>query len=181
MFVFDCPDTWRYPTYQAYVGDFYTSFFLNQQHFGRILRTLAPAFSIPPESRGSCVWGPLWLCRGVREYATYAYEVAAGRATSDEVRATRLRLAEGTTLPLSSFEDNYTVNENSYAINSASESALFSLAAESLAAHVGDRALLEYFRLLPPLDTADAAFEQAFGLTFDDFYEQFEDYRATLR
>ena len=181
VFVFDCPDTWLRPTYQAYVGDFHTSLFLNQQHFGRILRTLAPAFSIPPGSRGGCVWGPLWLCHGVEEYATYAYEVAAGRATSDQVRATRLRLAEGATLPLSSFEDRYTVNENSYAINSASESALFSLAAEWLAAHAGDRALLEYFRLLPPLDTADAAFEQAFGLTLDDFYEQFEAYRETLR
>ena len=182
VFVFDCPDTWLHPTYEAYVGDFYTSLFLNQQHLHKILFTLAPPFSILSDDRDvHCIWGLFWLCQGVREYATYAYEVAAGRAASDDVRATRLRLAEGTTLPLSSFEDRYTVNEKNNTINSASEDALFSLAAEWLAAHAGDRALLEYFRLLPPLDTWQAAFESAFGLTIEDFYEQFEAYRATLR
>ncbi len=181
VFVFDCPDTWLYPTYEAYVGDFYTSLFLNQQHLHKILFALAPAFSLPHDARGSCQWGPLWICVGVERYATHIYEIAAGRATSDDVRATRLSLARGTTLPLSSFEDSRTVNEKNTAINAASESALFSLAAEWLAAHAGDRAILEYFRLLPPLDTVDAAFEQAFGLTLDDFYEQFEAFRATLQ
>ncbi len=89
-------------------------------------------------------------------------------------------LAQGTTLPLSNFEGNYTVNDKSYAINVRSESALFFLAAEWLATHAGDWAVIEYFRLLPSVGTWWPAFEQAFGLTIEEFYEDFEAYRATL-
>ena len=61
-----------------------------------------------------------------------------------------------------------------------SEAALSSVAAHWLADYAGEQALLEYFRLLPSAKTIYEAFEGAFGLTFDEFYEQFEAYRATL-
>ena len=88
-------------------------------------------------------------------------------------------LAQSPSLPLSSLF-GLSVDENRYAINAESEDALSFLAAEWLADHAGERALLEYFRLLPPLDTWQEAFERAFGLTVDDFYERFEEYRALL-
>ncbi len=61
-----------------------------------------------------------------------------------------------------------------------SEAALSSVAAHWLADFAGEKALLEYFRLLPSAQTFYEAFEQAFGLTIEKFYEQFEAYRETL-
>ena len=54
------------------------------------------------------------------------------------------------------------------------------LAVEWLANHAGDAALFDYYRLLPDATSRHEAFEQAFGLTLEAFYEQFEAYRATL-
>ena len=51
---------------------------------------------------------------------------------------------------------------------------------EWLADHAGDPAVFEYYRVLPSSTSHEAAFEQAFGLTLEDFYEQFEAYRAEL-
>lgn len=52
------------------------------------------------------------------------------------------------------------------------------LAVDLLVELEGEDALLEYFRLLPAhVDWRDA-FEVAFGRTADDFYAEFEPYRA---
>ena len=56
--------------------------------------------------------------------------------------------------------------------------ALSFLAGEWLAERAGEPALFEYYRLLPTSDSWEAAFEGAFGITIDDFYEKFEAYRA---
>ena len=55
------------------------------------------------------------------------------------------------------------------------------LAADWLADHAGETALLDYFRERRVSPSWEAAFEAAFGLTPDAFYEEFERYRATLR
>ena len=61
------------------------------------------------------------------------------------------------------------------------------LAVDWLLRYAGPEALFEYFRLLPPTETRlleprgwQPAFEEAFGLTVDEFYEQFAAYRETL-
>ena len=58
--------------------------------------------------------------------------------------------------------------------------ALAFLAVEWLANHAGDPAIFDYYRRLPDATSASEAFEDAFGLTIDEFYEQFEAYRETL-
>jgi hypothetical protein len=58
--------------------------------------------------------------------------------------------------------------------------ALGFLAVEWLAAHAGDPAVFDCYRRLPDARSRGEAFEGAFGLTFEEFYEQFEAYRATL-
>ena len=59
--------------------------------------------------------------------------------------------------------------------------ALGFLAVEWLAKRAGDSAVFEYHRQEPFRTGWEAAFEAAFGLTLEDFYEQFEAYRAALR
>ena len=54
------------------------------------------------------------------------------------------------------------------------------LAVEWLANHAGDPAVFDYYRRLPEATSRDEAFEGAFGLTLEEFYEQFEAYRGTL-
>ena len=59
------------------------------------------------------------------------------------------------------------------------------LAVDWLVERAGEPALLEYHRSLAAATSwrsaFDSAFESAFGLTAESFYEQFEAYRATLR
>ena len=59
--------------------------------------------------------------------------------------------------------------------------ALGFLAVDWLLERTGDPAVFEYYRVLPSSSSWQAAFEQAFGLTINEFYEQFEAYRATLQ
>ena len=58
--------------------------------------------------------------------------------------------------------------------------ALGFLAVSWLAEYAGEPAVFEYYRVLPSSLSREAAFEQAFGLTLDDFHDRFEAYRAKL-
>ena len=131
---------------------------------------------------------PLWLTFGGGTYAMAVYEVAEGLSSRDaEYRrsAGRARESAATLQELESTEGWGQVdNETTHAL-------LF-LAIDWLTRHAGEHSLLEYYRLLPRgwpewesyearAGNWQAAFEQAFGLTIEDFYEQFEAYRETLR
>ncbi|MXW24716.1 MAG: hypothetical protein F4Z77_00200 [Dehalococcoidia bacterium] len=54
------------------------------------------------------------------------------------------------------------------------------LAVDWLVGHAGERSLLQYYRFLPDHDRWEAAFEAAFGLTIDEFYERFEEHRTRV-
>ena len=54
------------------------------------------------------------------------------------------------------------------------------LAADRLADHAGVEALAGYYQRLPSSDSWQEAFEGAFGIAVDDFYETFEAYRAEI-
>ena len=54
------------------------------------------------------------------------------------------------------------------------------LAADWLADRAGVEALAGYYRRLPSSDSWQEAFEGAFGIAIDDFYESFEAYRAEI-
>ena len=49
-----------------------------------------------------------------------------------------------------------------------------------LADRAGEAALFEYYRLLPESSRWEDAFEGAFGITVDEFYEAFEEHRAKV-
>ena len=56
--------------------------------------------------------------------------------------------------------------------------ALTFLAADWLAQRAGEPAIFEYYRLRQATDDWQEAFEAAFGITIDDFYTAFAEYRA---
>ena len=178
--IFDCevPESYHYHSPD---GDHYTQY-INDHHVTSILHDLAPAQSTSHLSHGEvyCPWGIFWLCIGVPAYANAMYEDHTATEPLNRTLTKQIAVSQGVGRPLSRFEANFTTKAG-YALNAEAETALFFLAAHRLAAHAGERALLEYFRVLPSAQTIDEAFEHAFGLTIDDFYDQFEAYRATLR
>ncbi len=123
---------------------------------------------------------PLWIEAGSGIYIDLAYRSAYG----DEI-SWYTSMAARSTVPLAQLE----AKEDWAASDGEEKWALSVLALDWLLRHAGESALFEYFRLLPPNTSvhpesdegAAAAFEQAFGLTIEDFYEQFEAYRATLQ
>ena len=52
------------------------------------------------------------------------------------------------------------------------------IAVELLASHVGLGALTDFYTMLHPDDTWQQAFETAFGMSIDEFYDLFEEHRA---
>jgi hypothetical protein len=130
---------------------------------------------------------PYWLTRGDAHYARAAFKAGTGATSYDEEFRLRTAAAHESSATLRQIA---TLEGWQTAGNSESL-ALSLLAVDWLVMHAGERSLLEYVRLLPRGDAGDddhepragsweAAFEQAFGLTPDDFYDQFETYRATL-
>ena len=151
----------------------HSPFALDYIYIGAIVRELAPRETLGVG--GSTVFSsasraPVWVPRGLVEYAAAAYRAAAGRLDIAEYRAREVNVARVTRESLR--------DQASY---SGPTPSLSYLAVEWLANHAGEPAVFEYYRVLPSATSAAAAFESAFGLTLNDFYEQFEAYRETLR
>lgn len=131
--------------------------------------------------------GPQWLLSGIHAYLETAYAVGAGLAEYDSELRSRTDLARSNPTPLSQLTD-----ADSWHAAGADESrALAFVAMDRLIDQAPEGALKEYVRLLPRGEpdwpeyesgagSWEAAFEQAFGLSIDDFYEQFAKYRAGL-
>ena len=125
---------------------------------------------------GETAWPP-WLPDGVSAYALVAYRSAAGRLALDDYRRLQVQGARRADTTLRDLG----TNSGYYAMDDAwAQRALSFLAAEWLANHAGDAALFDYYRRLADAASPAAAFEAAFGRTIEEFYEQFEAYRATL-
>ena len=131
--------------------------------------------------------GPQWLLSGIFAYLETSYGVSAGLAEYDSELQSRTDLARSNTTPLSQLTDR-----DSWRAAGADESrALAFVAVDRLLDQAAEGALKEYVRLLPRGEPDwpeyepgaggwEAAFEQAFALTIEDFYEQFAEYRAGL-
>ena len=122
--------------------------------------------------------GPRWLSEGSAEFLAYRAVSAGGVLSYQAERKSKdpwgfVRQAQYIEKPLRELE---TLD----GIRSTRISAyLYSLmAAELLAAHAGERTLLDYYRRLQPGTTWQMAFEAAFGMTVDEFYTLFEEHRA---
>ena len=115
--------------------------------------------------------GPNWLIAGLEDYARSAYRAAARGWDLADTWAWYARVARITGYSL---RDVATSGDGPVG-------ALGYLAVDWLVERAGEPAVFEYYRLLPPLPSVDAAFEQAFGLTLEDFYDEFDEYHARLR
>ena len=139
------------------------------------------------KSNISILESAFWLWVSVDGYAAAVYEAEHWHQDlKDDVRQSAQRVA-GYEVPLRQLgtAEGWRVGDR------AKNRALMFLGAHWLAEHAGEPALLEYYRLLPRghpsrgdyeprAGSGPAAFEQAFGLTLEEFYEQFEAYRETL-
>ncbi len=139
-------------------------------HFGVAARQFSSAPRVLP---------PAWLLLAGRTYAEAvfrAHRSAVPAATLGAFRREQARVAGETTAALDSFEGVTSGAGAPFNVVTA----LAFLAADWLAQRAGEPALFEYYRLLPTSDSWQEAFEGAFGITIDDFYAAFAEYRAGL-
>ena len=120
--------------------------------------------------------GPRWLAEGTAEFFSYKALDAEGTLTYEEERMASGRgfvaRARGVEPPLSQMETQEGISR----VGNAYPYSL--LAAELLASHAGEAALLRFYMLQHPGTTWQQAFQMAFGMTVDDFYQLFEEQRA---
>lgn len=147
---------------------------LHRHHSKSVRATLAPLGSLPTAEQGHDRRGPLWLLLAIESYADHLDESALGPQTLDEIRAEQVALARRVVPPLSTFTGRDQVD----AVDFWNARALSSIAGELLADRAGEPALFDYFRELPSSASWREAFEAAFGMSVEDFYEAFEAHRA---
>ena len=120
--------------------------------------------------------GPQWLYEGAEPYVEAKYLDAAGYKDFDSLRRSELARAESSALALRSLAGPGEFRGSAF----RSAEALSFVAVEWLLEHAGDRALFNYYGLLVETARWQDAFKTAFGITPDDFYEEFEAYRAEV-
>ena len=139
-------------------------------HFQNVRERLAPGWLTTPfRDDGTPYHGPRWLNLGAERYVEYAYLRFADPESADQHRAWNEADTAGTAEPLSSFETR---------IGHTGMLGPGFLAAEWLALRAGHSALFEYYGLLRFVPHWRDAFEMAFGLTVEQFYEAFALYRS---
>ena len=136
---------------------------------------IAPFSSLPAVEKDHSRRGPMWLQIGTELYTRHEYLEAAGDMPN-RLQAEFAFARRWAPQPLSSMETISAINAARYQAE-----ALGFLAVEWLAELAGEPALFEYYRVLPSSSSWQGAFERAFGLTIEEFYEQVEAYRATLQ
>ena len=120
--------------------------------------------------------GPEWMFRGTEQYAEIRYAEAARSLNYKVARRKEIQAATRAALPLSSVD----MRGNEDGLRSWAIGGVGFLAVERLAARAGDPAIFEYYRLLPSSETWQEAFASAFGITVENFYSEFEAYRAEV-
>ena len=143
-------------------------------HYDALILELAPWASLPRGSGRADRRGPWWLGIGSQEFADSAYRARMRPEAFDWIRSGRATVAGQTESALRNMETYRDFD----VVDQRAAHALSFLAADWLAQRAGEPALFEYYRLLPSSDTWQDAFEGAFGITIDDFYQEFAAYRA---
>ena len=120
--------------------------------------------------------GAQWLAQGARKQVEYTYLDAIDHDEAENLRSAGVSSAQLTEMPLRDLAHLGPFRSD----GRASAYALSTLAVGHLREHSGGSALFEYYRLLPKSRSWEEAFEAAFGIGVDDFYEAFEEYRAEV-
>ena len=134
-------------------------------HHDTVVRQMTPWASLPSVPVGQHELGPEWLRDATDIYARDAYHA--------RIRSTSRSLAAQADEPLVGVTESGAPRPPYRLVR-----ALRFLAADWLTQRAGEPALFEYYRLLPSSDTWQDAFQGAFGITIDDFYAAFAEYRA---
>ena len=113
--------------------------------------------------------GPGWITEGSPEWARFTYMDSIRPGSYADGRAARVWSAERT---------NETLRDARLYLQSGMHFQLGMLATERLADRFGDDSILEYFSQRALHATSAQAFEAAFGLTLDEFYDEFAAWRA---
>ena len=118
------------------------------------------------------VHGPAWLQEGEAEFQSLRAMTRGRVYFYDEIRKQFAQKAGTVDAPLSELETYRSVRptRGSYQLGT--------MAVELLAAHAGERALIDYWTLLGPETSWQEAFETTFGMTISEFYVLFEHHRA---
>ena len=116
-------------------------------------------------------YGPIWLEEGIA-YLHADLALAYGGIHSYEVLRSRSVPNDSEFPPLEQLE----TREQTWAVRGGDWFGKW--AAELLASHSGEDALYRYHTLLQPGTTWQEAFEAAFGIIVEEFYDLFEDHRA---
>ena len=125
----------------------------------------APADRVPPG-------GPAWLREGSKRYITYQALRPSGPESCDPTRSRYARISESAGTRLSEAE----TSEDFWALENSSAHGF--LGVELLAEQAGQESIMGYFASLSTGTPWQQAFEAAFGITVDQFYELFEERRA---
>ena len=117
--------------------------------------------------------GPAWLLEGGAEFQTIRSFEMGGSYVYEQRRKWYRERAETVNTHLSQLETygDLLATEEGYQLST--------MAVELLAAHAGEKAVINYWKLLGPGTTWQDAFEAAFGMTPAQFYPKFAQHRAT--
>ena len=117
---------------------------------------------------------PEWLDAGSELYVLAQARHALGSEDALRYRDGQVVGATQTAVPLRDLEQG----ENPSEVTGLAARGLGFLAVEWLADHAGEPAIFEFFRRLPSSADWASAFERAFAVSTDDFFDAFEEYRA---
>ncbi len=110
---------------------------------------------------------PDWFIEGGAEFVGTEAEVAHGYTTLDATRAAEMNAAK-----------HYNMSLANSSKDSIGKYVLGFLAADWLVTHSGAGAVSAYWTSLPSTGSWQKSFQQAFGMSVDDFYAQFAQYQA---
>ena len=116
---------------------------------------------------------PPWLTKGASAYAAAKARKAIGNEHTDWYRHNLIDGARQTALPLSDLSGGPRGEVADWSVVGLGFTAV-----EWLAQYADDPTVFEFFRLLPTAGSWESAFQTAFGLGIDDFYDAFEAHRA---
>ena len=120
--------------------------------------------------------GPAWLIEGVANLWSAQYHEARGDRTYEtHIHGTTLPLAQGTPVLLQSMEDTLAVDGFTTPNYSVAH-----LAIDRLVALAGEDRTFRYHQERATYQTWQDAFENVFGLSVEDFYEDFAEHRAEV-
>ena len=148
-------------------------------HFRSVQERIAPrAGAYVPGPDGVHPQGADWLHRGTELYAHYAYLQSLDPEAAQQLRDQHVAVASWSGDRLRDIESQGRTHYTAGLLAAWGSRGFF--AAEWLAEHVGAPALLDYYRVVASGPPWRGAFEEAFGMSVDAFYEVAEPYISEI-